>query len=71
MFLKIGVLKNYALFTGNHLRLSLADLLKRDSNKKIVEFLRTSFLQNTTVRLFLVSLSDVEAFHRIWMAKNV
>ena len=71
MFLKIGVLKNYALFTGNHLRLSPADLLKRGSNKKIVEFLRTFFLQHTTVRLFLVSLSDIKAFHRTGIAKNV
>ena len=55
MFFRIGVLKNFTIFTGKHLHwgvfliklqtVSLATLLKRDSNTGV--FL---FLQNTSTR---------------------
>ena len=49
MLLKIGVLKNFTIFTGKHLSEIPATLFKRDSNKSIfprmllAKFLRTAF----------------------------
>ena len=67
MFHKIGVLKNFAIFTGKQLRsslccnkvagLRLANLLKkrlwhRCFPVNFAKFLRTAFSQNTSERLF-------------------
>ena len=67
VFFKMGFLKNFANLTGKHLSSSLlliklhawspADLLKRDSNTcvfqwKMLTFLKTPFLQNTSGSCF-------------------
>ena len=63
MFFKIGILKNFAIFTGEQLFESLfvikvwrpATLLKRDSNAEYCE----SFEKNFSYRTLLVAAFDV------------
>ena len=55
--MKKGVLRNFTKFTGKHLCLRPATLLKRGSGTcfavNFVKFLRTPFLQNTIGQLLL------------------
>ena len=63
MFFKIGILKNFATFTGKHLCWSLKAcnfiknrLLHRDFPVNIMKFLRTPFLQNVSSGCFSIIL---------------
>ena len=80
MFFKIGVLKNFANFTGKHLCWSLflikfqtlrpATLLKRDSRQvfscTISKFLRALFLKNTSGGCFCTYYTHMTS-HAIWV----
>ena len=66
MFLKIGVLKNLANFTGKNLCWSLFLLkghLHRCFPVKFLKFLRTTFLQNTSSVATLSRVILRRAFH--------
>ena len=66
MFFKIGVLKNFANFTGKNLCWSLFLIkghLHRCFSVKFLKFLRTTFLQNTASVATLSRVILRRAFH--------